>query len=196
MGNYDDVDSYKKKWGNIKYISYKKLKRMGEVLVIVYDGLAPFKVSKTIRTTVYEDVKNKKNPAIISVAFPFFRPRSYIVKNVIVENKNSYRGYIGEDIQKIAIKTLENKNTLIRAKAIARAAIKYFAARKIRECYINLAEHELYVGRFYYKMKKHRAAMGRYRYILENYPDLGQYHEALEFLSKCKAELNKEQENR
>ena len=60
---------------------------------------------------------------------------------------------------------------------------------KIRECYILLAGSELYVAHFYYKMKKYNAAMVRYRYILENYPDLGQYHEALEYLSKCKEKL-------
>jgi outer membrane protein assembly factor BamD len=69
------------------------------------------------------------------------------------------------------------------------------ARRKIRQCYINLAEYELYVGHFYFKMKKYRAAMGRYQYLLENYPDLGQYHEALEYLSKCKEKLTEKQEH-
>ncbi|TET93185.1 MAG: outer membrane protein assembly factor BamD, partial [Desulfobacteraceae bacterium] len=69
------------------------------------------------------------------------------------------------------------------------------ARRKIRQCYISLANYELYVGHYYYKMKKYRAAMGRYRYLLENYPDLGQYHEALEYLSKCKDKLAEKQEN-
>ena len=68
------------------------------------------------------------------------------------------------------------------------------ARRKLRECYIYLAEYELYVGHFYYKMKKYRTAMGRYRYLLENYPDLGQYKDALEYMSKCKEILDKEEE--
>jgi outer membrane protein assembly factor BamD len=68
------------------------------------------------------------------------------------------------------------------------------ARMKIRECYRELAEHELYVGNFYYRMGKYRAAMGRYRYIIENYPDLGQYKEALEYLSRCKEKLVEEQE--
>ena len=63
---------------------------------------------------------------------------------------------------------------------------------KIRECYIALAEHELYVGRYYYKRGKYRAAMRRYRYLLDNYPDLGQYHEALEYLARCKTRLSDE----
>jgi outer membrane protein assembly factor BamD len=67
------------------------------------------------------------------------------------------------------------------------------ARRKIRECYINLAEYELYVGHYYFKRKKYRAAMERYRYIIENYPDFGQYHEALEYLAKSKERLPAEE---
>jgi outer membrane protein assembly factor BamD len=67
------------------------------------------------------------------------------------------------------------------------------ARKKIRECYISLAEYELYVGHFYFKSKKYRAAAARYRYLLKNYADMGQYHEALEYLSKCKEKMAEEQ---
>jgi len=67
------------------------------------------------------------------------------------------------------------------------------ARDKIRECYTYLAEHELYVGHFYFKMKKYLAAMGRYRYVIDNYPDLAPYKEALEYLSKCEENLSKGQ---
>ena len=66
------------------------------------------------------------------------------------------------------------------------------ARLKLRKCYIYLAEYELYVGHFYFRNKNYRAAMGRYRYILENYPDLGQYHEALEYLAKCQEKIAEE----
>jgi len=66
------------------------------------------------------------------------------------------------------------------------------AERKIRECYIILAEHELYVGRFYYQKRKYRAAYARFRYVVEKYPDLGQYHEALEYMAKCKEKIPEE----
>jgi outer membrane protein assembly factor BamD len=60
---------------------------------------------------------------------------------------------------------------------------------KIRECYIFLARYELYVAHYYFKKKNYRAAMERYQYVLENYPDLGQYEEAVEYLSRCKQKL-------
>jgi len=63
------------------------------------------------------------------------------------------------------------------------------ARKRLRRCYMELAEHELYVGKFYYKTKRYRAAKGRFLYILHNYPDLGQYHEALKYLSLCEQKL-------
>jgi outer membrane protein assembly factor BamD len=69
------------------------------------------------------------------------------------------------------------------------------ARMKIRSCLINLAEYELYVGHFYFKSGKYRAALGRYRYIILNYPDLGQYHEALYFLGECQRRLAKKEKS-
>jgi outer membrane protein assembly factor BamD len=66
------------------------------------------------------------------------------------------------------------------------------AERKIRQCYVVLAEHELYVGHFYYNKRKYRAALARFRYVVENYPDLGQYHEALEYMAKCTERIPEE----
>lgn len=67
------------------------------------------------------------------------------------------------------------------------------AEKKIRECYIQLASHELYVGDFYFKMKKYQAALGRYQYLVENYPDMGQYNDAIRKMAICKELLEKEQ---
>ncbi|MBW1937086.1 MAG: outer membrane protein assembly factor BamD [Deltaproteobacteria bacterium] len=67
------------------------------------------------------------------------------------------------------------------------------ARRNLRKCYIFLAEYELYVGNFYYKKGKYRAALGRYLYLLKHYPDMGQYSRALEKISKCKEKIAKEE---
>ncbi len=63
------------------------------------------------------------------------------------------------------------------------------ARRKVRECYIKLAEHEVYVGNFYFKMAKYRPAMERYLYLIEHYPDVGQYYSALEKIKICKEKI-------
>jgi len=63
------------------------------------------------------------------------------------------------------------------------------ARRKVRECYIKLAEHEVYVGNFYFNMGKYEPAMHRYIYLIEHYPDVGQYYSALEKIKICKEKL-------
>ncbi len=77
---------------------------------------------------------------------------------------------------------------------VKRFPTSVYAARarmKIRRCYMDLAQHELYVGRFYFKMKKYRAAAGRFRYAIEHFPDVGQYYEALDYLGRCEERLAK-----
>ena len=60
------------------------------------------------------------------------------------------------------------------------------ARARLRECYSYLAQYEQSVGDFYFKQKKYRAAYGRYKYLLENYPDLRQYNRALEYMALSK----------
>ncbi|RLB08925.1 MAG: outer membrane protein assembly factor BamD [Deltaproteobacteria bacterium] len=62
---------------------------------------------------------------------------------------------------------------------------------RVRKCYSNLAKHELYVANFYLKMKKYRAALQRYRYAIMNYPDIGQYYDALRGIELCEKRLGK-----
>lgn len=96
------------------------------------------------------------------------------------------------------IKTIDREQThTLLAKEEFERLIKRFPSdeyadrsrKNIRKCLIFLAEHELYVGNFYFKMKQYKAAMGRYRFLIENYPDMGQYHEALEYISICKEKI-------
>jgi outer membrane protein assembly factor BamD len=63
------------------------------------------------------------------------------------------------------------------------------ARKNLRKCLIYLAEHEMNVGNFYLKNGHYSAALARYTYVIENYPDLGQYSEALENISKCREKL-------
>lgn len=63
------------------------------------------------------------------------------------------------------------------------------AKEYIRKCIVLQSEYELYVGRFYFKMGEYEAARDRFKYLIENYPDVGQYHEALEYLARCDSKL-------
>jgi outer membrane protein assembly factor BamD len=63
------------------------------------------------------------------------------------------------------------------------------ARRHYRSCLINLTTFEIYTGNFYFKQGHYLAALHRYEFAIENFPDLGQYYEALEKISVCKLRL-------
>jgi outer membrane protein assembly factor BamD len=63
------------------------------------------------------------------------------------------------------------------------------ARANIRKCLVHLAKYELYIGRFYFNMGEYGSALDRFTYLIQNYPDMGQYHEALEYISRCKQRL-------
>jgi len=67
------------------------------------------------------------------------------------------------------------------------------AAEPIRKCKRNLAEHELYVGRFYYKSKQYKAALRRFENVLSIIADDAPDRESREirqdaqkYISECK----------
>jgi outer membrane protein assembly factor BamD len=63
------------------------------------------------------------------------------------------------------------------------------AQRHLRECIISLAKYELYIGHFYFKKGQYQAALDRYLYLINTYPDMGQYQEAIEYIALCKEKL-------
>jgi len=66
----------------------------------------------------------------------------------------------------------------------------------IKRCLKSLAGHDLYVGRFYYKTKHYKAALNRFKAILNNYPDIGVHREALLYMALCEETMkNQEKED-
>ncbi len=68
----------------------------------------------------------------------------------------------------------------------------FLAEKKLRECKERLAEHEFYVGYFYFKSKKYYAAMRRFEGIAKNYPNLGLDYKVSYFLAESKRLWEKE----
>jgi outer membrane protein assembly factor BamD len=70
------------------------------------------------------------------------------------------------------------------------------AKKKMQHCQRQLAEHEFYIGHFYYRTKKYRAALGRFEGILQKFPESGLGEKIRPFAEKCQAEIAKEEERK
>jgi outer membrane protein assembly factor BamD len=64
------------------------------------------------------------------------------------------------------------------------------AKQHIRICNRSLAEHDFYVGHFYFKSKHYKAAQHRFKAVVENYPDLGVHYRAIDYLSQCQHKMD------
>lgn len=65
------------------------------------------------------------------------------------------------------------------------------AGEHIHTCLKSLAGHELYVGKFYFKKKNYKAAMNRFKNIINEFPDVGIHKEALDYLARCEVAMAK-----
>lgn len=61
------------------------------------------------------------------------------------------------------------------------------ARAHIKDCQRSIASNELLVAKFYYKNKNYKAALDRFRSIVENYTDTEIQYIALQYLAKCEA---------
>jgi outer membrane protein assembly factor BamD len=64
--------------------------------------------------------------------------------------------------------------------------------KTLRECKKNLAEHEFYVGYFYFKKKQYKSAMKRFEIIAKDYANLGLDYKVSYFLGETKKRIARE----
>lgn len=64
------------------------------------------------------------------------------------------------------------------------------ARQHIDVCIKSLAENEFYVGMFYYKSKRYKAALKRFQTVLTEYPDVGVQQKALQYIALCEKNIN------
>ena len=69
----------------------------------------------------------------------------------------------------------------------------FMSERKLRDCRKRLGEHEFYVGHFYFKIKKYKAALTRFETVAREYPDLGMDYKLSYFLHETKRLLEQEE---
>jgi len=87
------------------------------------------------------------------------------------------------------LKALESFNKLV-----ARYPVDSYARKSrphIAVCVKTLAGHDLYVGRFYFKSRYYKAALSRFLAVINDYPDVGLQHDALQYLTILEAEIKR-----
>jgi outer membrane protein assembly factor BamD len=67
---------------------------------------------------------------------------------------------------------------------------------KMHVCQKQLADHEFYIGHFYFRTKKYRAALGRFEGILKKYPESGLEGKIKPLIAACQLEIAKEEQKR
>jgi outer membrane protein assembly factor BamD len=67
------------------------------------------------------------------------------------------------------------------------------AEKSLRECKKNLAEHEFYVGHFYFKKKQYKAALKRFEKITKDYANLGLDYKVSYFIGETRKRLTEEE---
>ena len=121
--------------------------------------------------------------------FEKFHPKDthipYIKYKKAMCNFTQMRGFDRD--QKYVQKAREEFEKLIKQFPHSEYSVK--ARRQLRECLLNQAKFEIYTGNFYFKQKRYTSAIQRYEYAINNYPDVGQYHEALEKIRVCRVKL-------
>lgn len=121
----DEVRKLIPNYRKFKWIKQRNARRMGKIVFIHYNGKAPKKISEQI-------VINDPTAGPISIAFPKYTVSSPACSSsqMIVESETesvTRKALLFEDINKIALRTLDDRKARIWAKTIARAIAKQIA---------------------------------------------------------------------
>lgn len=88
-----------------------------------------------------------------------------------------------------ARKAMETFRRLMKQYPSSEWAVK--AQPRLQEATRRLAAHDMVVGKYYFNTKKYRASMSRFKRVLTNYPDVGLYNEAMNYLRMAQEQWSK-----
>lgn len=63
------------------------------------------------------------------------------------------------------------------------------AEKYMARCRRDLAEHEFYVGEFYFKTKRYKAALDRFQVVIQEYPEFSKQAKARSYIARCEENL-------
>jgi outer membrane protein assembly factor BamD len=123
-------------------------------------------------------------------AFENLHPKNEAVPYVVYQTGRCYFNRLDsiDRDQSMARDALRAFERLIRTYPASPYASK--AEEHVKVCNRSLAEHEFYVGLFYYKGEHYKAALERFKTVIRSYPDLGVHHKALEYIALCQAKID------
>ena len=93
-----------------------------------------------------------------------------------------------------------DQSTAIKAIEVFQRLIQQFpddiyakrAGHHLTEALKTIAGHEFYVGMFYFKNKRYKAALNRFESVVTDYLDTGVHYEALRHIALCEEKLKQE----
>jgi uncharacterized protein len=121
----DELAQLKGRYPSVTAQSRAETKGMGEVILVHLSGEAPYKIDK------FWDSK-ASNGDFVRIAYPEFVPKPYRIKGARL-SAAAAKGETetAENITAIALQNLNDRMARIKAKAIARALVKYLASKGI-----------------------------------------------------------------
>ena len=118
---------------NVEFRLPEDKRDLAEIFVVHYNGIGPSKMERQWHVPMPDGY-------VVSIAYPVFEERLYrisygLVRLRPVEGDRYFesRTELMEDIGSIAVRSLENRISRIKAKAIARATSKYMATKAASE---------------------------------------------------------------
>jgi outer membrane protein assembly factor BamD len=124
--------------------------------------------------------------------FAELHPRNEAIPYVIYQIGRCYFDRVGtvDRDQSVTRKALETFKRLNKEYPEHPNALK--VEKHINDCLKSLAGHELYIGQFYYKTKRYKAALHRFKAVVSKYPDVGLHQKAMHYIALCEKALNRQ----
>ncbi len=128
QGLHDELQQYKQEFGIKEWETIAERQSMGELIVVFNSGLAPLK--KQNSATVISPTSGQ----LIRISLPAYVKRPIAASGINFEVKGQ-QGQLEnvEIVDALAVKALDEKMPTITARAVARQAIKYQAAKAANE---------------------------------------------------------------
>lgn len=128
QGLDDEHDRFAKQFELSSWPRFDEWKTSGEIVVLLHNGLAPVKQSRVARFPIVYSGQ------LISVALPEYQRRFNPVQNIVLNvDTQSVDAPPVQNIEGIALRSLDERLPGLTAKAVARATSKYHLTKQSRQ---------------------------------------------------------------